>query len=89
MRSTGGTTNFRAYLLDAAGAILDRVSDRRGILNVAGGDFAAAYLDLVGAWQTSADGPPAVMAGMIGSRNGWVEAAYVDCPTIRRVWPGT
>jgi len=76
-----GTTNFRAYLLDRNGSILERVSDRRGILNVADGDFAAAYLELVGDWQVSADGPPAVMAGMIGSRNGWVEAPYVDCPT--------
>lgn len=75
-----GTTNFRAYLLDRGGAVLDRVSAKRGIMNVAGGDFAAAYLEMVGAWQTSEARVPALMAGMIGSRNGWVEAAYVDCP---------
>jgi len=75
-----GTTNFRAYLLDRDGAVLDRVSAKHGIMNVAGGDFMAAYLEMVGAWQTSETPVPALMAGMIGSRNGWVEAAYVDCP---------
>ena len=75
-----GTTNCRAYLLDRSGAVLDRVSARRGILNVPGGDFAAAYRDLVGRWQTPAGTLPALLAGMIGSRNGWVEAAYVECP---------
>jgi len=83
-----GTTNFRAYLLDGNGSVLDRLSDRRGILNIAGGDFAAAYRELVGAWQAPADGPPALMAGMIGSRNGWVEAPYVDCPTDPAVLAG-
>ncbi len=76
-----GTTNFRAYLLDRGGSVLDRVSARRGILNVAGGDFASSYRELVGSFKMSAAGAPALMAGMIGSRNGWVEAPYVDCPT--------
>ncbi len=75
-----GTTNFRAYLLDGDGAVLDKVDAGRGILNVADGAYAGAYLDLVGQWQSAEGGPPALMAGMIGSRNGWVEAAYVDCP---------
>lgn len=74
-----GTTNARAYLLDRSGAVLDIVSDKKGILNVPEGGFAQAYLDLVGRWQLGGK-PPALMAGMVGSRNGWVEAPYVACP---------
>src|SRR5688572_21624549 len=74
-----GTSSFRAFLLDAAGRILDRRSGPQGILSVQGGDFAGALEARVGDW-VSAGGPPVVMSGMIGSRQGWLETPYVTCP---------
>ena len=51
----------------------------RGILAVEGGRFEEELLRQVGDWI--ADGERRVlMSGMIGSRQGWLEAPYVACP---------
>ncbi|WP_193368280.1 2-dehydro-3-deoxygalactonokinase [Pelagibius marinus] len=75
-----GTSSFRAYLLDAAGGILERREAAGGILRVRGGDFAAALLAEVGDWLKQAPDALVIMSGMIGSRQGWREIPYVDCP---------
>jgi len=75
-----GTSNFRAYDVDATGAIRDRRAAPQGILQVPDGAFADAFADLVGDWLEAAPDAPVVMSGMIGSRSGWSEAAYAACP---------
>lgn len=73
-----GTTSLRAYRL-AARTILARRESPNGITQVAPGAFTTVLQDLVGDWL--ADGETHIlMAGMIGSRQGWVEAPYLDCP---------
>jgi len=71
-----GTTSLRAYLLGADGAVLERREAPLGILNVEGGDFARAFRGATEGWPRA----PALAAGMIGSRQGWREAPYVECP---------
>jgi 2-dehydro-3-deoxygalactonokinase len=73
-----GTSSLRAWLLGDGGAVLAETSAPLGILKVPGGDFAAAFRDVCGDWL--APGVPAIASGMIGSRQGWVEAPYVACP---------
>ena len=73
-----GTTSFRAYRLRGR-AVLDRVALPLGILNVAAGGFERALEDAVAPWL--ADGERRIlMSGMVGSRQGWVEAPYLPCP---------
>src|SRR5580698_5474459 len=74
-----GTSNFRAFRLDAEGAIVARCSSPQGILRVADGNFAAALHAEVGSWLAEGE-KRILMCGMIGSRQGWVEAAYLPCP---------
>lgn len=74
-----GTSAFRAFLLDGGGAILDRRSGPYGILAVADGDFGAVLSQQIGEWLTASP-VPVLMSGMIGSRQGWIEAPYVSCP---------
>ncbi len=74
-----GTSSLRAYRLDAAGTVLERRESDRGILNVTGGDFAAALRDLIGPWLALGE-RRVLLSGMIGSRQGWVEAPYLPCP---------
>jgi 2-dehydro-3-deoxygalactonokinase len=74
-----GTSSFRAYRLDADGRVLDRRSAPLGILNVEGGKFAEALESQAGDWLAAGEAP-VVMSGMIGSRQGWVEAPYASCP---------
>ena len=72
-----GTTSFRARRLGPAGAVLGTVDAPRGILSVT--DFPATLRELVGAWLDAGD-RQIVMCGMVGSRQGWVEAPYLPCP---------
>lgn len=73
-----GTTSARGYRIDARGEILAARSTPLGIAAVGDGDFAAALATLLGGW--TADAAPRIACGMIGSRQGWVEAPYVECP---------
>ena len=74
-----GTSSFRAFRLDGQGRVRDRRAAPRGILAVEDGRFEEELLRQVGDWI--ADGEQRVlMAGMIGSRQGWQEAPYLPCP---------
>ncbi len=71
-----GTSHVRARLTDGAGGVLAEASSDDGIARVAQGAHEAAFQHLTSAWPPV----PAIMAGMIGSRQGWREAAYLPCP---------
>jgi len=76
-----GTTRFRAWLVGSSGAILERIDTAAGILSVAGGAFGGTLDNLVGPWLQRGGRLPIVASGMIGSRQGWREAPYAECPT--------
>jgi 2-dehydro-3-deoxygalactonokinase len=73
-----GTTSARVYRLGHDGSVLDRRSAPLGVLHVRDGDFAAALRTLAGDWIDI--DAPRIASGMIGSRQGWLEAPYVPCP---------
>jgi 2-dehydro-3-deoxygalactonokinase len=72
-----GTTSFRAYLTGAGGEVLDEIRAPDGILSVKDGDFESALERHIGAWDTKL---PVMAAGMITSRQGWIELPYLPCP---------
>ena len=74
-----GTTTSRAYCLDAEGGIVAEHSAALGVQKVEGGRFREALAMLVGG--DTPTGTPRIACGMIGSRQGWIEAPYVHCPT--------
>lgn len=73
-----GTSSFRAYRIDA-GHITDRVERALGILHVPAGGFAATLREAVAPWLAAGE-TRILMSGMVGSRQGWVEAPYCPCP---------
>ena len=75
-----GTSSLRAFLLDNSGAITHSLAEPLGILNVPDNNFDAVYQKLIGPWQQQYDDLPAIASGMIGSRQGWLEAPYIACP---------
>jgi 2-dehydro-3-deoxygalactonokinase len=75
-----GTTSLRAYRIGRNGCVLERRASEAGILKVPGGDFAGALATAAGDWLAAAPHLPVIAAGMIGSRQGWREVAYVSCP---------
>ena len=74
-----GTSSFRAFRIAADGAILDRRSGPRGIMQVKDGRFADTLREEIGAWLAAGE-DRVLLSGMIGSRQGWKEAPYVPCP---------
>lgn len=75
-----GTSAFRACRLTADGTVLDRREAAAGILEVAEGAFAATLERQIGDWLRAAPDLPLIASGMIGSRQGWIEAPYAACP---------
>ncbi|MBM09818.1 MAG: 2-keto-3-deoxy-galactonokinase [Magnetovibrio sp.] len=75
-----GTSNRRAYFITNKGDVLEQRRDNIGILYVEDGLFGEVFTNLIGDWLERFIGIPVLMAGMIGSRQGWVEANYVLCP---------
>lgn len=73
-----GTTNFRAYRFDYAGAVAETRHAPLGILAVDGGAFETALRSQIGDWL--APGVEVLLSGMITSRNGWVETPYAAPP---------
>lgn len=72
-----GTSNLRVMRLGADGVVLDRRVDPRGAGRLSSGEFAGVLEAVAGDWLDLA---PVLIAGMAGSRQGWVEAPYAFCP---------
>jgi len=70
-----GTSSFRTYRLDASGRVLEQRHAAAGLLTC-GGRFEGVLGEQLEGW----DDKVVVMAGMIGSRNGWHEVPYVEAP---------
>ena len=71
-----GTTNRRAYRIDGNGGNSGEFEDSKGVLSVPPGGFPDAVAEI----RERLGDLPLLMAGMIGSNRGWVEASYVPCP---------
>lgn len=74
-----GTTSFRAFRLTADGAIRDRRSSARGIMNVPDSRFGDTLREEIGPWLALGE-EQVLLSGMIGSRQGWKEAPYLPLP---------
>lgn len=74
-----GTSNLRASLLDATGQSMETRSAPGGVMAVKNSQFSSALMAVCGDWVAQFD-CPVIASGMIGSRQGWKEAPYLDCP---------
>ncbi|MGE8068456.1 2-dehydro-3-deoxygalactonokinase [Pseudomonas sp. NPDC089569] len=86
-----GTTSLRAYKLAAGGQVLEQRSLSSGIMQlpkapkVIGGQpctdgFELAFDEACGDWLDAQPGLPVIACGMVGSAQGWREAAYCETP---------
>jgi 2-dehydro-3-deoxygalactonokinase len=75
-----GTSSLRAYLLGEGGTILEAHNSALGIMRVEGGHFAQAFEEVCGDWLVAQPHAPVLFCGMIGSKQGWLEAPYCACP---------
>jgi 2-dehydro-3-deoxygalactonokinase len=75
-----GTTSLRAALMRADGSVVRTASSGDGILSVPANGFQTVFMRLFGEWLQEFPDTVVLAAGMVGSRQGWVEAPYVECP---------
>jgi 2-dehydro-3-deoxygalactonokinase len=74
-----GTTNFRAFLMQGSQQV-SRISEACGLLSVEKDQFAPTLQNLLGMWLEQYGNVPIVMAGMVGSQQGWHEVPYAPLP---------
>jgi 2-dehydro-3-deoxygalactonokinase len=86
-----GTTSLRAYKLAAGGVVLEQRALSSGIMqlpktprNINGGEctdgFELAFDEACGDWLDAQPDLPVIACGMVGSAQGWREAAYCETP---------
>lgn len=75
-----GSSGFRAYRLSDDGSIRERRMAVSGIASLTPTDYAAVLQQQIGDWLRDEPATPVLLSGMVGSRQGWREAAYVECP---------
>ena len=76
-----GTTNLRGWAMGDAGIMAEASSDK-GMASLKPAEFEAALLDMIGPWLAGHTGAPIPVyaCGMVGARQGWVEAPYRAVP---------
>jgi len=75
-----GTTRMRAWLLDAEGSALAEHRSDEGLTTAQHAGFETVLERCLAALEAPR-GLPVIVCGMAGSRQGWVEAPYVDVPS--------
>ncbi|CAI8963151.1 MULTISPECIES: 2-dehydro-3-deoxygalactonokinase [Pseudomonas] len=86
-----GTTSLRAYKLAAGGVVLEQRALSSGIMQlpktprvIHGGEcadgFELAFEEACGDWLEAQPDLPVIACGMVGSAQGWREAAYCETP---------
>lgn len=86
-----GTTSLRAYKLAADGVVLEQRSLSSGIMQLpktpriingreCADGFELAFDEACGDWLDAQPDLPVIACGMVGSAQGWREAAYCETP---------
>ena len=75
-----GTSNLRGWAMGEGGRVLARAASDEGMGSLSRDGFASALERLCEGWEPA----PVIACGMVGSRQGWVEAPYaaVPCPPL-------
>lgn len=75
-----GTSHLRAWAMGAGDTVLARADSDNGMGRLAPGEFEPALLNLIGGWLTDGRVTRVLACGMVGARQGWVEAPYAAVP---------
>lgn len=73
-----GTSSLRVWAV-AGGAVVAKATSDAGMGGLARADFAPTLAGIVADWTVTPD-TPIVACGMVGARQGWVEAPYRTVP---------
>jgi len=80
-----GTSNLRAWAIDANGAVLDARASAKGMGKLERSDYPGALSEVLAGIESASGGELEVLiCGMAGARQGWLEAPYLEAPTDLR-----
>jgi 2-dehydro-3-deoxygalactonokinase len=75
-----GTSTFRLWTMDAAGKVLAERRSADGLQSIGAKEGFPGVMESHLAEIGAPDSLPVIVCGMAGSRQGWVEARYLDTP---------
>jgi 2-dehydro-3-deoxygalactonokinase len=76
-----GTSNMRAWAMGADNTVLVHGESPKGMGQLSPPEFEPALLEVVETWLDPEKVTPVIACGMVGARQGWVEAEYATTPT--------
>lgn len=82
-----GSTNLRIRILDGDGQVIDTFQSSEGLISLPERNFGEVLEKRLAGLGTDAQ-LPVVICGMAGSRQGWLEAPYLDIPAGLTDIPG-
>ncbi|WP_299935866.1 2-dehydro-3-deoxygalactonokinase [uncultured Pelagimonas sp.] len=77
-----GTTNLSAYAVGDGNQIVDRIESNMGMSQLLPGEFEPTLLAIIEPWLSNDRVTPVVACGMVGAKQGWVEAPYSEVPCL-------
>lgn len=75
-----GTSHVRAWAMTNAGEAMDHATSTDGMAHLAPQEFEPALLRLIAQWLSTDRTLTVVACGMVGARQGWIEAPYRATP---------
>ena len=75
-----GTSTLRAWAMSQDAQDLATASSTDGMGQLASAEFEPALLRLVEPWLEVSKPTPVIACGMVGAKQGWVEATYAPTP---------
>lgn len=75
-----GTTNLRLWLMGGDGQVIDMRRSDQGMSALSPDGFEPVLLDLLADVLRDGDVLPVVACGMVGAKQGWVEAPFTPVP---------
>src|SRR5690606_37400268 len=75
-----GTSNMRAWAMGAGDTVLARASSAKGMGQLQPDEFEPALTEATGDWLDDGRRVPVIACGMVGARQGWIEAADAQVP---------
>ena len=75
-----GTSNFRAWGFDDSDRLLCETRSDQGMSNLQPQDFEGALLRAIDSWLPKSGHVAIYACGMLGARQGWIEAPYAKVP---------
>ena len=75
-----GSSNLRVWALNNNNAILDSILSNDGMLGLASNEFEPLLFEKISKWGVGDANIPILCCGMVGAKQGWVEAPYASIP---------